>query len=104
MIEGLAELRTYFEQLFKDGLAKNAYIEVSENELETVLSANQEGLLLLAGQLVRLCDDERKFDGRHYHLDESGMAYACEKPMTFCLTNAPWEIALPEPGTLHNDD
>ena len=88
MDDNVKKLRNYFESLFNSELYSRAYIEVMERE-EVVLSANREGLLYLVDKIILLC--EQKTTGSHYHLDESGMADKCEKPIIIQLKKAPWD-------------
>ncbi|MDR0292924.1 MAG: hypothetical protein LBH95_02075 [Oscillospiraceae bacterium] len=90
MEEKIRSLKCFFNELFNNDIYNNSYIEISNVNEETVLRANQEGLLLLAKELVKLCDSN--ILGRHYHLDECGMADKCDKPMVITLSKAPWQI------------
>jgi hypothetical protein len=87
-MEGKAKLlKEYFSTLFHGHVFNNTYIEITAGK-ETVIRANREGLLLLAEELIKLC--ECSFEGAHYHLDEYGMAHKCDKPVVITLTKPPW--------------
>ena len=88
MREKIEKLKKIFNELLDENIYKNTYIEIKENE-EIVVLANQEGLLLLAEELINLCNSNEL--GEHYHLDESGMVTKCDKPMVITLSKAPWQ-------------
>jgi hypothetical protein len=89
MDERLKALRMCFNQLFGEDIYNKCYIEVTNNG-EIVISANREGLLLLIDEFIALCEDIQP--GKHYHLDEAGMAYKCDKPLVIQVMHAPWEL------------
>ena len=88
MNEKVKELKMCFQKLFGEDIYSQCYIEV-ENSDEIVLSANKEGLLLLVEEIVTLCEIGQL--GSHYHLDETGMANKCDKPLIIQIIKAPWQ-------------
>ena len=54
-----------------------------QEEVENLLSANRDGMLLLIEELIKLCAHNKNWS--HYHLDEAGMADKCNKPMVISL-------------------
>jgi hypothetical protein len=85
--EKLNELKLCYKSLFGDEIATQSYIEVLAHEGEVVLSANKEGLVYIIKELIILCENGET--GRHYHLDEAGMANKCEKPLVIQLIDTP---------------
>ena len=81
MEEKLNELKMCYNNLFGDEIVIQSYIEVLDYKEEVILSANKEGLLHLIKALINLCEN-----GKHYHLDEAGMANKCEKPLVIQLS------------------
>lgn len=88
MNEKIKELKMCYQKLFGEDIYSQSYIEVTDRG-EIVLSANKEGLLLLVEEIIALCENEQS--GRHYHLDEAGMANKCDKPLVIQLIKAPWQ-------------
>jgi len=87
MEENLKKIEQLFGEIFDEKIHEYSYIEIIDNE-EIVLKANKEGLLILARELIQLCDSN--FIGKHYHLDECGMANKCDKPVVITLVKPPW--------------
>jgi hypothetical protein len=88
MKKQLEDLRKCYESIFSEDIYSKSYIEITVTE-DVVLSVNIEGLLLLIHEFVKLCENAKI--GNHYHLDEAGMAYKCEKPVVIQISRAPWE-------------
>jgi len=84
--EKIRELKRCYQKLFGNEIWNNSYIEVTDRD-EIVVSANKEGLLVLAEELIKLCEKEQT--GSHYHLDEAGMANICEKSLVIQLIQTP---------------
>ena len=87
MKEKINELKMCYQKLFGEEVYKKCYIEIADKD-EIILSANQEGLLLMIEELIKLCENGQS--GNHYHLDEAGMADRCDKPLIIQLIKAPW--------------
>ena len=88
MDKKIRALQQCYEEHFGENIQEHCYIEVIDGS-EVILSANKEGLLLLVGKIIELC--ENGLTGVHYHLDEAGMADKCDKPLIIQLTKAPWQ-------------
>ncbi|MCL1987264.1 MAG: hypothetical protein FWG64_04755 [Firmicutes bacterium] len=67
--------------------ASNCYISITDSADEIVLKANTEGMLTLAQELIKLCISN--INGKHYHLDECGLASECNKPMVITFVDLP---------------
>ena len=81
--DNILKFKNCFNELFGDSYSNNYLIEIEDTEYETVLSANREGMLLLIKALLMLCEANKEWS--HYHLDEAGAAYKCNKPMVISL-------------------
>jgi len=88
MISEIKKIRKCFDDLFGNEYLGNCFIEILNNEYETVLSANKEGMLLLVNELLELCIHDKI--GNHYHLDEGGMARKCDRPVVIELIKENW--------------
>jgi len=64
------------------------FAEVRKNAHETVVVANQDGLLHIALQLLRIAD--KGSEGAHFHLDESSIADSAETNVVFSFGKAPY--------------
>ena len=64
------------------------FVEVRRNSDETIILGNQEGLVHIALQLLRLAEKESL--GGHYHIDESSVADTAETNVVLSYKKAPW--------------
>jgi hypothetical protein len=70
------------------GEPSSIFVEVRKNDIETIIAGNQDGLVHIALQLLRLA--ESKALGGHYHVDESSIADTAETNVVFSYKQAPW--------------
>lgn len=71
------------DSLALQGAVSSHYIEITSVKGETVISANREGLIHLALQLLSIAECDSP--GAHYHLDEASMADSAEVSVVFSL-------------------
>ncbi len=74
-----------------NGGISNHYFEVSNNDVETVISANREGLIWFALEALKLA--ENSVEGAHLHIDEYGIADKVDKGLVLSFKNANWSGA-----------
>lgn len=90
-MKNLRNLIVELESLVADspsGEPSNLFVEVRKNEIETVIAGNQDGLVHIALQLLRLAEGESL--GGHYHIDESSIADTAETNVVLSYKQAPW--------------
>ena len=78
----ISELKAIDSRAFENGTSSH-YIEVTSGVGETVISANPEGFVHLALQLLAIA--ESGHSGTHYHLDEVSMADTAEINVVFAI-------------------
>lgn len=86
MEEIINTLRQLDEKSVQDGVSSH-YIEIRQNEYETVLGGNKEGLVWLALQALKLASS---IEGAHLHLDEAGMADSAETNLVITNVKSPY--------------
>jgi hypothetical protein len=87
MSNKITQLKQLYEKLFGEDAYSNCYIDITVSN-DVVLNANVDGLLVLVSEFISLCESGQP--GRHYHLDEAGMAIKCDKPMIVQVVKTPW--------------
>jgi hypothetical protein len=75
----LSQLRVIDDRA-TSGTISTLFVEITTGDGETVISANREGLIHLALQLVSLADSKT---GSHFHLDEVSIADFAQTNVVF---------------------
>lgn len=89
-IHELAEEILRIDDEFVTGGVAQQYIAVRRGPGgEIVLDANAAGMIHLAAQLLKLASAARP--GKHYYVDEAGIADSADPPLAIAFKLAPWE-------------
>ena len=83
----IQELRKLVEEFVNEEVFRESYISIIDNEYETVLHANKEGILILIKQMIELCHDN--VINKHCHIDENSIADNCERPIVITTSMNP---------------
>lgn len=89
MRKPISNLSAYLKEKIGEEYKNSSYIQIENNERETVLSLNRDGLLLLIEQMSLIYDKSHR--DAHYHLDAEGIVDKCDKPIVVSLVDAPWK-------------
>ena len=85
--EIIKKLETLDKLSTTDGIS-NHFLDISNNELETVVSANREGFIWLALEALKLAQNAQ--NGTHIHIDEDGIADKSDKSLVLSYKNEEW--------------